>query len=146
MMSGFGKDTGQTMSETVRSAAEESLPHILIAEDDILCRLSLAVPLSSEYTVLQAENGYEATILFGQYRACIAAVITDIRMPLMNGYEFIGWLRAQGSEIPVIVVSSMPDDDIRESLTGMPDVLRYPKPCDSRGIRAVLRQMIGKQA
>jgi len=132
--------------ETVRSSAEESSPHILIAEDDFLCRLSLAVPLSAEYTVLQAENGYEAAILFGQYRACIAAVITDIQMPRMNGYEFIGWLRAQGSEIPVIVVSSISDDDIRESLTGMPDVIWHPKPCDLREIRAVLRQMIGKPA
>jgi DNA-binding response OmpR family regulator len=132
--------------DTVRSAAEESSPHILIAEDDILCRLALAVPLSAEYNVLQAENGYEAAILSGQYRAYIAAVITDIRMPVTDGIEFIGWLRAQGSEIPVIVVSSTSDDDIRESVMKMPDVLWHPKPCDSREIRAVLRQMIGKPA
>ena len=136
----------QTVCERGRLPAEESSTHILIIEDDLLCRMSLAIPLSSEYTVLQAENGYEAAILFGQYRACIAAVITDIQMPVMDGLEFIGWLRRQGSEIPVIAVSSMSDDDILESVMRMPDTAWYPKPCNSREIKAVLRQIIGKPA
>ena len=131
------------MDETGGSAdGKLSSLYILIAEDDVLSRMSLAEALSGGYTVLQAENGYEALLLYEQYKTFIAAVITDIDMPVMDGLEFVRQIRSRGAEIPVIVISGTCDDDIRRQLSEIPDVRRYSKPFRTQEIRAVLKQII----
>jgi two-component system response regulator AtoC len=57
-----------------------------------------------EHRVLSAGNGGEALKQFGAHT--VDLVITDLRMPDMDGIELIGRLRAQQADVPVIVITA----------------------------------------
>ncbi|HEY1528654.1 MAG TPA: response regulator [Candidatus Angelobacter sp.] len=60
-------------------------------------------------------------------RAKIGLVITDHLMPDMDGVEFVRQLRTFNQEIPIIVISGLPDADAEYA--GL-NVLFRVKPCD----------------
>ncbi|HEV3041550.1 MAG TPA: response regulator [Candidatus Angelobacter sp.] len=60
-------------------------------------------------------------------RQKIGAVVTDHLMPNMDGVEFVKQLRAFNPELPVIVISGMPDADLEYNNL---NVIFRLKPCD----------------
>jgi len=78
---------------------------ILIVEDNQVNRLMLRKILSEDYDVLEAQNGQEGLDLLG--RQNISAVLLDIIMPIVDGYEFLRRKAADPElrEIPVMVLS-----------------------------------------
>ena len=91
---------------------------ILIVEDSPTQTMLLRNILTKTgYRVISAVNGQEALDLLGEARP--ALVITDIQMPVMNGYDLC--LRIKTNEaiesIPVILLTSLSDPkDILKSL------------------------------
>ena len=81
---------------------------ILVVEDNEINRAALCVILSSQYTVLEAENGEQALSLLEKYREGISLILLDIVMPVMDGYTFMKHLKADHrlNSIPVIVTTS----------------------------------------
>ena len=81
---------------------------ILVVEDNEINRVALCVILSSQYTVLEAENGEQALSLLEKYREGISLILLDIVMPVMDGYTFLKHLKADHklNSIPVIVTTS----------------------------------------
>lgn len=80
---------------------------VLIAEDEILVRLGLANSiawnkLGMELTA-QAANGVQAYEIFLSERPDI--VITDIRMPLMDGMELIQKIRETDTDCKIIIIT-----------------------------------------
>lgn len=82
---------------------------ILIVDDDphMIELLGLHVE-SVGYTVLQASNGREALVLLDKTDRLPDAVISDVEMPEVNGYELCSQLRGQDKthHIPFIFVSA----------------------------------------
>lgn len=80
---------------------------VLIAEDEILVRLGLVNSISWEKLGLaltaQASNGAQAYELFLKERPDI--VITDIRMPLMDGMELIRKIREIDAKCKIIIIT-----------------------------------------
>lgn len=90
--------------ESTSSAAQRGKT-ILIAEDEELLRQSLAELLQQEgYQVSEAANGREAFEL--AIKQPFDLVITDIRMPEMDGMTLLGRLQELASQTPVIVVTA----------------------------------------
>jgi two-component system cell cycle sensor histidine kinase/response regulator CckA len=80
---------------------------ILIAEDDFTVREHLALILEfADYTVLSARSGLEAIALSRSYRQPIDLLITDIRMPGVDGLTLAGLLQHQRPDTPVIFMSA----------------------------------------
>lgn len=80
---------------------------VLIIEDDIINMDILKDILSEHYNVLCAENGKEGLqILRNKYRQ-LSAILLDIYMPVMNGYEFLETVNNDKmlAQIPVIVTT-----------------------------------------
>lgn len=78
---------------------------ILIVEDEQVLRESLAELLSEEgYEVLQAADGKQAHDLILQRPADL--VLSDVRMPEMDGITLLGHLRAAAPETPVIMLTA----------------------------------------
>ena len=120
---------------------------VLIVEDDrklaeMIAKAIGEVGFSSEI----AEDGRFGLLwLKGE---SFDAVITDIMMPKMDGYEFIRRVRAEGNSIPIIVLSAKGevDDRVRGLDNGADDYL--PKPFSvtellSR-LQALLRRAAGR--
>ena len=80
---------------------------ILVVEDNELNRELLCQILSSEYNVLEAENGQAALDILKQYGEGISLILLDIVMPVMDGYTFLSVMKAEPafSSIPVIVAT-----------------------------------------
>ncbi len=79
-------------------------PTILIIEDEQLVRNSIVSLLEDlDYRVLEAENGREGLELFAREQPDL--VLTDLRMPVMDGFAVVEHLAQASPETPVVVVS-----------------------------------------
>ncbi len=77
---------------------------ILIVDDEAAQRQLLTSVLAKQYVVETAENGVEAIKRLGARRFDL--VITDERMPEMNGIALIQWLRCNTPATPIIVLTA----------------------------------------
>ncbi|MGB4520640.1 MAG: response regulator, partial [Candidatus Omnitrophota bacterium] len=79
--------------------------HILIVDDEPLVRRSLSELLAlSGYVVSSAGDGKEALEMLKTYHADV--VITDIKMPQMDGIQLLKQIKNTSSDTPVILMTS----------------------------------------
>lgn len=109
----------------------EDLPHILVVDDDSRLRTLLRKYLS--------DNGYLVTVAAdaAEARAKMAALavdllVLDVMMPGEDGLSLTRALRAEGSAVPVLLLTAMGevDDRINGLEAGADDYL--PKPFEPR--------------
>jgi two-component system, cell cycle sensor histidine kinase and response regulator CckA len=82
---------------------------ILLAEDHEAVREFLANILHGQgYTVLDADRGTHALRLWERHEGPIHLLLTDIRMPEMDGMELAHRVRAKQPTIPVLFMSAEP--------------------------------------
>lgn len=123
---------------------------ILIVEDDLeLRRLFAHVLIKNGYAVKEVANGKEALeVLSGDYYDLI---ISDIMMPVMDGYELVSRLRNTGDTTPVMMITAKDAfDDMRLGfLSGSDDYMVKPVNVNEMVLRvgALLRraQMINER-
>jgi len=85
-------------------ASKASKATVIIVDDDPAERAALGQTLSSlGYTVENAVDGEEALAKVNQMP--IAAIVTDLMMPRMDGFELLRSLRDAGESIPAIVLT-----------------------------------------
>ncbi len=104
---------------------------ILVVEDELYARESLIKQIreydtQEEFLILQASNGKEGETLFEKHQPEL--VITDIRMPKMNGLELLKKIREKDLRTQVVIVSAYSDFEYaRTALTnGAADYLLKP--------------------
>lgn len=72
---------------------------VLVAEDDQISSLILKTYIASKgYHVDMAVNGKEAVEMFKKWD-CYDLIITDLRMPELNGFEAVKIIRKMESEL-----------------------------------------------
>ena len=86
-----------TLSSYVREKTNIKRPRILIVDDMEVDRNVVKAVIKKEYDVLEAEDGYKALELLKQHRG-IVAIVTDIKMPKMDGIELIQKIRSNRLE------------------------------------------------
>ena len=102
-------------------------PVILVVEDERYVRESLTAYLDDiGFRVLVAENGLEGLELFRSRRPDI--VMTDLRMPLMDGFALVESIAAEAEFTPIVVVSGVGavDEAVRAMRLGAWDYLSKP--------------------
>ena len=79
---------------------------ILVVDDDpLLCRIMARTLVEEGHQVYTAENGEEGLVKACQLGMRLALVITDVRMPVMDGLELAGHLARLDPAPPVLFVS-----------------------------------------
>ncbi len=63
-----------------------------------------------------------------------SCLIVDIRMPGLKGLDLQRKLKAQGSQIPVIVISASDDAQVREQARELGAVAFFRKPIDDQAL------------
>jgi diguanylate cyclase (GGDEF)-like protein len=103
---------------------------ILIVEDNPLNRAMLSAIISTEYKVLEADNGQAALEVLKQYGEQISLILLDIIMPVMDGYTFLSVIKANSaySSIPVIVTTQNDNesDEVEALAHGATDFVAKP--------------------
>ena len=103
-------------------------PRVVVLDDDDGSRLAMANGLRRVgYEVTEIDNGRGALALLEGGEA-VDALITDVRMPGIDGYEVLARVRALRPELPVLMVTAFGDVDgaVRALRAGADDYLTKP--------------------
>jgi CheY-like chemotaxis protein len=83
---------------------------ILVVEDSPLVQKMYGLAFSQrQHTLVTSANGRAALVVLESERAAFDLVLLDLRMPDMNGVEFLQELRRRGHLTPVILTTSEPE-------------------------------------
>ena len=111
--------------------------HVLVVDDEVLTALALQRLLGRKgFRVSVAHDGRQALELHGHDRA--DAVVTDFRMPHMNGADLIAALRSRAPGIPVVMISGFAPDT--SGLHPDPPVRLLHKPVDPEAVLDALAE------
>lgn len=96
------------MVQNKQEAASMLMHKILIIEDDSPLLELYSIALKKEgYDTVTAQNGQEAWDILE--KESIDLIITDIMMPVMDGYEFVELLRRENPALPVLMITAKDD-------------------------------------
>lgn len=108
---------------------DEVKEKVLIVDDNRINRAILSKILTEEYCIVEAENGKDALNLMERHPD-VMAVLLDLRMPVMDGYEFLRMVRRElhNDTLPIIAVTAMEGDssEIQALNLGADDYLVKP--------------------
>ena len=104
---------------------------ILIVDDEVSFLLSLKDGLSvhkDKFQVLTAENGREAVDILRS--VSVDLLVTDLKLPEMNGFELLAWTSRHQPQLPVIVMSAFGTPEIEARLDKLDTLQFLDKPLD----------------
>lgn len=107
------------------------LKYVLIVEDEKTFQLSLLDGLrrhEQEFRVLTAENGKTAKEILETLP--VDLVVTDLKMPEMDGIELLAYIRKNHPYIPVIVMTAFGNPELESWLQSIGVFAYLEKPID----------------
>src|SRR5437762_372545 len=94
-------------------------PRLLLCDDSPVERMALGHYLRrAGYEVDEAGDGQTAISQL-QNRE-VDAVLLDLQMPGMNGFDVLSYLQKHRKGLPVVLLSGMPLDQIQQEIHGLP--------------------------
>lgn len=103
---------------------------LLLVDDQKSGRTILRKIFEDTYNLLEAENGEQALLLLEQHQSCIAVMLLDLVMPVMDGFQLLAAMKERGLllNIPVLIISSMdsPEHEMKAFDLGASDLILKP--------------------
>ena len=116
-------------------------PVVSIVDDDASLRRSLKNLLTSVGFRVQTFESAEI-FLESDLRRSTGCLVLDVRMPGMGGLECLRRLVADGSRIPVIILTAHGDDDTRQRSIEAGAAAFLEKPVRSPALLAAVRNAL----
>ncbi len=145
----FGEETVSAKTsyiggrETVSADVAKRKPHVLVVDDSISIRKYVQRFLDrSGYEVDTATDGMNALDVLG--KAKYDAVITDLEMPVMHGYDLIAEMKRNPvfSTIPIIVLTSRAGEKHRQKAIDMGAQDYLVKPFEEQEMIDALKRLL----
>jgi CheY-like chemotaxis protein len=116
--------------------------HVLVVDDDLDIRgVLMACMEMAGYRVDEAAHGAEA--LERVEHDSPDLILLDMKMPVMNGWEFVAALRQRfAAPPPIVVLTAAHDPEQRALDVGVEGWLG--KPCELKDLIATVERVIGK--
>ena len=114
---------------------------ILVVDDENTVRELLSELLSNiGYQVVSAQNGYDGLKLF--QNNSIELVLTDLDMPVMDGWSLAAGIKAKSPGTPVIIVTGLDKEEVSQKLkAGHVDGVIF-KPFSVEEVNETVRKML----
>jgi CheY-like chemotaxis protein len=126
------------------AAAAARALRVLMAEDEPLAAEVIEEGLvEAGFEVLAANDGQEAVDLAAN-GAGFDLLLTDLRMPRLDGMELTARLRAERPDLPVVVTGFPPPDSAVSLQTGRGPLRLLTKPVGITPLIAALRDVAGQ--
>jgi len=119
---------------------------VLVIDDDEPVRRLLADFMSSfGYEVEAASDGVEGLTLFAQGRHDL--VVTDVRMPGVNGWDVVRGVRRIRPDVAIVVVSGIETEITHagDDITGLDRLVFLPKPVSLEELRRAIDEVLGSR-
>ncbi len=109
----------ESNKKQIQPVRDPSKPAILIVDDHPQIRNYISEVLAEDYNIYLSSNGWEALELLKEQK--ISLIVTDLMMPVMDGFVLISSLKKEAAfkHIPVIVVSARSSTGDREKALEM---------------------------
>ncbi|HLO26708.1 MAG TPA: diguanylate cyclase, partial [Geobacteraceae bacterium] len=125
------------------TAAKTEMPTILYVEDDVVIRKMITLMINTKFPhlpVIFADNGKTGLDLFRSRKPEI--VLTDIKMPLMDGIQMAREIRKLKKSARIIVITA--DGDISRMMEAIDLGVNYfvPKPISRTKLLAALEECV----
>jgi len=125
------------------ATGDPEIKRVLIADDEINIRRVLEAILRRDgYDVVTAANGEEA--LLGMSRG-ISTVITDLKMPGLDGMGLLKRLSVDYPDVPVIMITGSEQPQYREKALAAGAVALFEKPVNYAELRKAILQALGSR-
>jgi len=124
----------------------KNLKKVLIVDDEETLTWSMAKSLSRDkdkYEVIIASNGREALVQLEKDK--IDLVITDIRMPDINGLDLMVKIKKEYPQTKVIIMTAYGSSDIQKEANQRGSLYYVEKPFEISDIRKIIIDLIGKK-
>jgi DNA-binding response OmpR family regulator len=124
----------------------KSLKRVLIVDDEETLTWSMARSLSKDkdkYEVIIANNGKEALNLLKKNK--IDLVISDIRMPDINGLDLLVKIKKEYPQTRVIIMTAYGSSDVQKEANRRGSLYYVEKPFEISDIRKIIIDLIGKK-
>ena len=116
-------------------------PCILVAEDDAIVRYAMCRELARDgYCTLEASDGTEALTRANEYDGAIQVLVTNVRMPKMDGHELTRAIKIVRPDIKVIIVSAF-NEEYFPVAAEKPD-FAFVKPVRYEALKRKIREML----
>lgn len=124
--------------------AEQQKIHILLVDDDVAHRTMLKVNLSSDYQILEVEDGDEVLPLLE--KSVVDLILLDMKMARMGGLETLAVLRdSLYATIPVIVLTAFSSVEVAVKAMREGAYDYVAKPIDLDELQLVIARALGFQ-
>ena len=121
------------------------MKNVLIVDDEKTFLLSLSDGLTTyagEFNTLTAENGKKAVEILRTIP--VHLVVTDLKMPEMDGYALLAYMSRHHPDIPVVVMTAYGSPQMEERLTSLSVTAYVEKPLDYEDLaRRILDELGG---
>jgi CheY-like chemotaxis protein len=122
----------------------KNLKKVLIVDDEETLTWSMARSLSRDkdkYEVIIANNGREALNLLKKNK--IDLVISDIRMPDINGLDLLVKIKKEYPQTQVIIMTAYGSSDVQKEANRRGSLYYVEKPFEISDIRKIIIDLIG---
>lgn len=119
---------------------------ILLVEDDEPIRSALAellADMDEGYRIIQAENGREAINFL--HATTVDLVVTDLNMPVLDGFALLAHLMGAHARMPVIVLTAYGTPETRRHLKEL-GAGYLEKPLDLPLLPGIVREKLAQRA
>jgi len=115
---------------------------LLVEDEDQVRQIAKELLIIFGFTVLEAVNGKEALELYQRSATEITLVMTDMGMPIMDGYELFYELKKLNPELPIIVSSGYGDAEVSSRIGSDNIAGLISKPFGSDHLQEVLKKAL----
>lgn len=148
-----GEDQDDFSPESDAAAKQPAAPArangelVIVADDEpVIADLCRTVLEDHGYRVEVAVDGVEALALFGQHRAAVRAVISDMAMPFMDGVDLTRAIRRLEPTVPILIATGSADGTPLRVIEDFAFVSVLPKPYTQRSLIEALQRCLSPAA
>jgi putative two-component system response regulator len=125
------------------TAITQPLKCLVVDDEPRLRQVLLHLMRSDGFTCIEASNGVEAIELLE--RQPVPLVMSDMRMPRMDGIELLRTLRQRWPDTAVVMITAVADVEVAVSCLAMGAMDYLTKPFHLEEVRARVRQALEKR-
>ena len=133
--------TGKTTGTAAMFNGRNSEGRIMVVDDEPAVRKVMKLTLEKAgYDVIEAEDGEQAVqvVKSGENPLVLDVILTDIRMPKMNGLEAIQYFQQEFPHVSLIVQTGFPNIETATSLMQHGVIAYLLKPVEKEKLLAAV--------
>jgi PAS domain S-box-containing protein len=134
----------QHQTKTARLSCGKGETILIVDDESAILSMTSQALNTFGYKVRTAVNGAQAVAVYAEHRKEIAAVVTDMSMPVMDGLSTIHALKEINPDVKIIAASGLNDHNsmTRAAVAGVRHFLS--KPCSTETLLKTLQEMLNE--